>query len=206
MLGCRGAWREAMGKASSPGRFLIGNFVFPQAAASSSQWVPALPQPGGRHRMGHVRALGLLQEGTFMMLLHAPWMWCQGNVGPGAPTSPKSNVPPEGGEAAAHGGCNLLIPERCILRRGPRPHENSVLPVVSHERLLQPLVRHTQESEQGTITENAGLCCYGRGWKEQAGAITALCLGKRGACLLYFFFFHFTLFLFGFCLCSGKPN
>lgn len=203
MLGCRGAWGEAVGKASFPGRFPHWKLCL--SPGSSPRWVPALPQPGSRHRVGHVRALGLRQEGTFMMLLHAPWMWCQGNVGPGAPTSPKRNVPPEGGEAAAHGGCNLLIPERCILQKGPRPHENSVLPVVSHERLLQPLVRHTQESEQATITENARLCCYGTGWKEQAGAITALCLGKRGACLLYFFF-HFTLFLFGFCLCSGKPN
>lgn len=71
------------------GDSLLGDWALPQAAASSPRWVPALPQRGARHRVGHRHALGLLQEGTFTPPLHASWKRCQGNVGPGAPTSPK---------------------------------------------------------------------------------------------------------------------
>lgn len=80
----------------------------------------------------------------------------------------------------------------------------TVLTVVSHKQSLQSLISRMQNSERRAITENAGLRCYGTGWKERAGAITALCLGKRGACLLYFIFFF--PFLFGFCVYSKKPN
>lgn len=42
------------------------------------------------------------------------------------PTSLKCNVPPEGEETAAHGGCDILIPEHCILQRGLKTHKNSL--------------------------------------------------------------------------------
>ena len=46
-----------------------------------------------------------------------------------------------------------------VSSRGDRDHMKTVLTVVSHKQPLQSLISHMQNSEQGVLTENAGLRC-----------------------------------------------
>lgn len=82
----------------------------------------------------------------------------------------------------------------------------TVVTVVSHRQLLQALVSHTQNSEQGQKTQ----VYVAKGLDGKSGLVPSqpFALENRElVCFIFLFpFIIFFSFLFGFCLCSKKPN
>lgn len=133
--------------------------------------------------------------------------WCQGSILACIATSPKCNVPLEEGEAVAHEGCNILIPEHCILQRGPRPHENSL--DCGEPQAIAPVPPQPHAQFRSGSDRRKCRITLLRDWMERVGWCHHNPLPWKTGSLFALspppppFFF---LFLFGFCFCSEKPN
>lgn len=96
----------------------------------------------------------------------------------------------------AHEGCNLLIPEHCILQRRPRPHENSL--ERGEPQVITP-VPHQLHAKFGAGSDRRKCrITLLRDWLERAGWCHHSPLPWKIGRLFAVFFFPPSFFFFSF--------